>query len=204
MVEEFEPIEFKPFEPEEKPGSEHEITYEQDRHTIKVEPTESFKIPEINLDKISEIIEKVKGDEGVKEDDRIVAPKIFGLLIRFSNDFLNRPYITDDFSDHKERRKWREKLEKDEEEGMSPLKDIYKNNCLDINSFGRIGELLGSLIYGGVFINIEDARNLAEEVKKSMMILASEYDKMDTATKVKYVKDMKKKLYELLVILSKV
>ncbi len=198
---------FTPFEPEENSGQPYEVEYEYDGQTIKVVPAEVFIIPEIEIEKILIMVQNIQ-HESIDIGCREAAKKTLPLFVKLAGQFLNKPYIIDNFgSDHSARRKWRTKLEEkkdDQEEEKSPfIEDIYKNNCLNINSFGNIASLLSSLIYSGVFISAA-ANEKSVAVAKNLAIKAYEYDKMNTAEKVEYIKKAKKQLFELLTLMSEI
>ncbi len=100
------------------------------------------------------------------------------IYFQFLIDFLNMPYIFDNFSDHEKRRVWRRKL--DEEERI-----FYEFNLLRLNHAGQVLQIAQILRYkypGKFEIDLN-------QIDGMLLEMQSEWDNLTQSEKQKYIEE---------------
>ena len=118
-------------------------------------------------------------------------------LLSLAIDFLNEPYILDDFgSYHKARRKWRD----DMKVKYLWFSEYYERNALKVNSLIFLNNTLENLVRGYTGKNRQTLQEL--EVIAISQLSLSAYDLLTAEEKVERVRAVKEKLYDLLQFLG--
>lgn len=146
----------------------------------------SITPPQVDMDKFN-------NDEDSQHD--------VSFIIKILYDFLNKFYVIDTFKNHVERRVWIQAMDKQYNNNVSAF---LRGNALRKNSFGNIvaTDVLWNLLLNAAKPKVKE---LLEPKIKNIVVDRSFLDNYDTLTidqKIKFAKDLKVKILDLLNILK--
>lgn len=154
----------------------------QDPHIKAIHPAEEWDIPEIDYSLF-------------KKENREIQRE----AIKRLKDYLNGPYIVDDFADHGQRRDWKGQLK----ETYTGFYDYYKNNAIKINSVHAVRSAMNILRDDYKDENPQEFQMLTEKVINMTFINFEQYDSKSNQEKIEFAKQVKAEVYKVLKFLSK-
>lgn len=153
-----------------------------DLHVIVIHPAEKWDLPNIDYSLWSK-----KRREHKKRN------------IRQLEDFLQQPYIVDDFgNNHIARRTWRKLLELK----YSWFSDYYEKNALKWGSTQLVFLVMETLPSSYLGQDLEQLKSLTENVMGMVENKEKEYSLKSNQEKMDYMKQIKKEAYGILKFLS--
>ena len=147
---------------------------------IEIMPAENWTIPDVNL--------------GLWQKDYQIHRKNF---LDYTVEYLNLPYIKDNFIEHGDRKKWL----RDMDEKFAGFEDFYNQNALRYNSQYPISLLMPYPDEQYIGTNKDDFLKLNHDLN-SLIIPASEYNRLTSSKRLTHVKYTKNKVYDMLEFLA--
>ncbi|MBW2978267.1 hypothetical protein KY331_05460 [Candidatus Woesearchaeota archaeon] len=147
----------------------------EDPHVINIHPGETWAFPELDYSLWAE-----EEREEAKDD------------LQCLKDFLEAPYIVDDFDNHKARRAWRG----EQEEKHKWFNEYYQTNVLKYGATAvRAIAPLRYIASGYTGNNKQKLIGLINEAQQ-MYGPSKEYVKLSTQEKVEFMRELKKKIFK--------
>ena len=164
------------------PDSEIERILQNDQHIVAIHPAEEWKIPTISYSRFKQ------------EKKASVEDKVKQIV-----DFLNCPYIEDDFgSDHPARRKWECELEAK----YDWFKAYMARNALSNTKLATLRNCFTLLELDYIAPDINEFKAIMGKSDVLCMDYRATCESKPTKEKIDYVKNVKQAVYQVLLFLS--